>query len=155
MPFGFAAGIPLIMLISVVGILVIGISGQIDLPDKTKNTAYDPDNITCNNDLQWTAGASLMHNQPAYLKINGDNKLVECTWTTRTQTLKPLNDAGKAYMTVVNKIYKMPHPKSDIELNVTLAYTKGSVITEDSVKKFICYSNNKSVQKTGYKVLKY
>lgn len=58
-------------------------------------------------------------------------------------------------MTVANRIYKMPRPKSDIKMNVTLAYTKGSVMTENGVKKFICYSNNKGVQKTGYKTLKY
>lgn len=155
LPFGFGAFTVLAMLISIAGIFVIGIGGQAGLPDKTKNTVYDTDVITCNNDLHWTAGASPMDNQPMYLKISGDNKLVKCTWTTHTQTLKPCNNAGRAYMAVANKIYKVPRPKSDIKMNVTLAYAKGSVMTENGVKKFICYSNNKGVHKTGYKVLKY
>lgn len=76
LPFGFGAFIMLATLISIAGIFVIGVSGQMGLPDKTKNTAYDPDSITCNNDLHWTAGALPMDNQPMYLKISGDNKLM-------------------------------------------------------------------------------
>lgn len=154
-PSGFNIGIIVAILISIAGIFVVGSSGQTGLPNKTKDTVYDTYAVTHNSDLHWTAVALPMENKPMYLKISGDNKIVKCIWTSHTQKLTPLNNAGKAYLTVANKIYKIPRPKSDIKMYVTLAYTKGRVITEDGVKKFICYSNNKRTQKIGYKVLKY
>lgn len=126
-------------------------------PDEIENTAYDadPSNTT---QLYWDDTSNYIQHTPSYLRLSDDDniKFAKMTYSHNAQTITPLNNSGKAWLIVAKAIEETPKPHTNVRIDAHLAYTKGSVDTENGTEKFICYANNKGLkQDSGYKVLKH
>lgn len=124
------------------------------LPDpKDEGNAYS-DSCGISTNCTWNNDESIWNND----KLRLDNShlvIAKAHRAGNSQIIKPLNETGRAWMIVANKIQAQPKPHKNIKMDIHLAYTQGSVETPQGTKKFICYVNKPNDTNKGYQVLKY